>query len=94
MKIKTAPTCANYFILSLLEQNGDYEYKHIGLIKTNNEITKESERITSRWYDEESQKIGRSFLFHEGCVSVTVSELKQVQPNDAKVLLRHLPLWE
>ena len=94
MKIKTDPARLNYFVISLLEQNGDYEYEHVGLIKASNRAEAVAERIASRWYDEKSQKIGYGFLFHQGCVSVSVSELKQVRQNDAKVLLRHLPLWE
>ncbi|HAO79795.1 MAG TPA: hypothetical protein DCQ92_12635 [Verrucomicrobia subdivision 3 bacterium] len=94
MKTKTAPARANYFLLSLLEQNGDYEYEHVGLIKVSKSVETVAERIARRWYDEESQKIGCGFLFHEGCVSVSVDEVKRVQQNDAKVLLRHLPLWE
>jgi hypothetical protein len=94
MKTRTTPARVNYFVLSLIEQNGDYEYERVGLIKVFKSEEAVAERIASQWYDEESQKVGCGFSFHQGCVSVTVGELKRVQQDDAKVLLRHLPLWE
>ena len=84
----------NYYIVNLHERNGDYEYEHIGLIVTKNDIASESERIASEWYDSPSEPDCAGFLFHQGLVSVAVNSVKQIKQEDAKVLIRHLPVWQ
>lgn len=82
-----------YFLITLCERNGDYEYEHVGLLKTDKAIKEESERIASRWYDAPSEPDCSGFSFHQGCVSVSVSRVKRIGQRDAKVLLRYLSTW-
>jgi hypothetical protein len=94
MKMKSIQVHGNYFLLSLLERNGDYEYERVGLIKAAKNEKKVAERVAEKWYDGKSQPDSHGFAFDQGCVSVCVGDVKRVGKTDAKVLLRHLPLWK
>jgi hypothetical protein len=83
----------NFFLVTLSEQNGDYEYERTGLIKADENANAEAEQIASQWYSERGEPCGGGFSFHQGGVRIAVSEVKKVQPEESAVLLRYLPLW-
>jgi hypothetical protein len=83
----------NLFLVTLCEQNGDYEYERTGLIKADKDANDEAEQIASQWYSERGEPCGNGFSFHQGGIRVAVSEVKKVQSEESAVLLRYLPLW-
>jgi len=51
----------NLFLVTLCEQNGDYEYERTGLIKADKDANAEAEQIASRWYSERGEPCGMGF---------------------------------
>lgn len=74
------------FLIQIEERNGEYEYSHDVLMRSNSlkQVEKRSRQILKHWYpySENAKRDGIGYYFNDMCVFVCVQNIREVTETE------------